>query len=104
MVLVIFFLKKYSQIHALPNKVRRPIMIKHRPAAVCRKWAGIYLIKNVPAKTPINELTTKAKDAPIKTGNMDFAWVASSIVCNCVLSPNSAIKTIQKVLKITRNI
>jgi len=64
----------------------------------------MYLVKKTEAQTPIKELRTSAKEAPKKTGQRDLDWVAKSMVCNWVLSPNSAINTIQNVVITTLNI
>lgn len=64
----------------------------------------MYLVKTVEAQTPRKELRTSAKEEPIKTGHILLDWVARSIVCSWVLSPSSAINTIQKVVIIILNI
>ncbi len=47
--------------------------------------------------TPSNDEAIRAKLAPMKTGTTEEDLAASIIVCNWVLSPNSAINTQRKV-------
>lgn len=52
-----------------------------------------------PKYTPKSEFRTKAKEEPKNTLNDDLLFAAIRIVESCVLSPNSARKTITKVTK-----
>ena len=50
-----------------------------------------------PAKTPSKLATTSAEEDPKKTANGLFEVPLIVKVASCVLSPNSAIKTVKKV-------
>ncbi len=49
-----------------------------------------------PNATPSREERIKARDAPMKTIQIESALEARSMVESCVLSPSSAIKTKKK--------
>lgn len=73
------------------------MVIKAIAAAFCIKLAGIYLLIIVPSKTPTKDEQTSAKEEPKKTESFELDCADNNIVVNCVLSPNSAIKTKKKV-------
>jgi len=56
----------------------------------------MYLLIIEPASTPKRDERTRAHADPIKVCQIDLDFEARSMVESCVLSPNSAKKTIKK--------
>jgi CDP-diacylglycerol pyrophosphatase len=56
----------------------------------------MYLVSTPPKSTPIKVTNANPKEAPRKTSQGAFDWETSEKTANCVLSPNSARKIVQK--------
>ncbi len=68
-------------------------------AALFRIWGGTIFVSIVPKRTPNKLAKISAEEAPRKTARGAFFCVAINMVASWVLSPNSAKKTIIKVIK-----
>ena len=74
-----------------------PIIKNVIEAIDLRTTSGKKLEKEPPVKAPSKLAKTRAEEDPKKTANGFFEVPLMVNVANCVLSPNSAIKTVRNV-------
>ncbi len=74
-----------------------PIAMNPIEATIFKKYAGIIVEIDPPAKAPNRLARTSAKDEPTKTATGLLLLPLMATVANWVLSPNSATKTVENV-------